>query len=298
MKVCYLILHYKNINDTIKCMDSLANTAGEDSSFVIVDNGSGDGSGEKLLERYGKHPKCHVILLEENLGYSKGNNVGYQLIREEMKPDYLVVTNNDIVFEQLDFEKKIDEIYKRTGFHLLGPDIFIPWNKEHASPLFGPTISIEALEADLQEYIYYEKNPEQFIKRLKAREIKNRLCSQSKIIRVVYNKLRGKEDLDYTKERRNVGVQGACLIVSKKYIEQEEKMFDPEPFLYCEEVLMYFKCKKKQYEIVYSPELKVLHEESASFKNENKNMDERIRFMLKHYVISKKMVLDYLTQEN
>lgn len=297
MRVCYLILHYKNINDTIKCMDSLYKTAGEESCFVIVDNGSGDGSGAKLSEKYGNDPKCKVILLEENLGYSKGNNVGYQLIREELNPDYIVVANNDIVFMQPDFEEKIDEIYKRTGFHLLGPDIFIPWNKEHASPLFGQTISIETLKADLEEYIYYEKNPEQFIKRLKAREIKNRLCSRSKIIRVVYNKLRGKEDLDYTKEYKNVGLQGACLIVSKKYVEQEEKMFDPEPFLYCEEVLMYFKCRKKNYEMVYSPELKVWHEESASFKNENKNLDERVRFMLKHYVIAKKMVLDYLTQE-
>ena len=51
-KVGYVILHYKNIKDTIKCIKSLKETASKDSKFVIVDNGSGDGSGKELLNLY------------------------------------------------------------------------------------------------------------------------------------------------------------------------------------------------------------------------------------------------------
>ena len=50
--ICYVILHYKNIDDTIKCVESLKNTADYSSRYIIVDNGSGDGSGEKLRQLY------------------------------------------------------------------------------------------------------------------------------------------------------------------------------------------------------------------------------------------------------
>ena len=56
--VCYVILHYKNIDDTIKCVESLKNTADYSSRYIIVDNGSGDGSGEKLRQLYRNDAQC------------------------------------------------------------------------------------------------------------------------------------------------------------------------------------------------------------------------------------------------
>ena len=296
MNICYVILHYKNIKETIKCVRSLFETASSNSKIIIVDNGSNDGSGTKLQSLFGEDSRCKIILLDTNVGFSKGNNVGYIYAKKYLDPDYIVVTNNDVVFNQCDFEKKINDIYLRTKFDVLGPDVYIPNNKEHQSPIFLRGITSEELEKELEEYRYYQSNPEQFKKRLKLHFLKNRICSQSLLLRRLYSKIRGKEYIDYRREYNDVVLQGCCLIVSRQFVEKEEKMFDPEPFLYCEETLLYYRCKKKQYTMIYSPEIKIKHEESASFKNATKNTEERLKFMLKHHVIARELLLDYIVQ--
>ena len=60
MRFGYIILHYKNIGETRKCIESLVNTADESSVFLIVDNGSGDNSGEELKNEYSNLKQCEV----------------------------------------------------------------------------------------------------------------------------------------------------------------------------------------------------------------------------------------------
>ena len=104
--ICYVILHFKNLDDTIKCVKSLKNTTDHSSRYIVVDNGSGDGSGEKLKQLYGNDTQCDVLLLPKNVGFSKGNNEGYRYAKQNFYPDYIVITNNDVVFFQKDFEEK------------------------------------------------------------------------------------------------------------------------------------------------------------------------------------------------
>ena len=123
------------------------------------------------------------------------------------------------------------------------------------------------------------------------------LCSKSKIINFVYNKLRGKDVLDYKKRYENVGLQGSCLIFSKQFIDCEDKAFDPEPFLYEEESFLFYRCSNKGYKMVYDPSVAIRHEEAASFINANKNNRERLEFMLKHHVKAREMLLNYLMEK-
>lgn len=292
--ICYVILHYKNIDDTVKCMDSLHRTASEESRFIIVDNGSGDGSGEKLADRYKADPQCDVLLLPQNVGFSKGNNAGYKFAKDKYDPDFMVVTNNDVVFYQEHFEESISRIFARTQFYVLGPDIYIPRHKDHQSPLFKKGITADELKKEIDEYKVYRDNPKKFEKRLKLHAFKNMLCSHSRIIRSVYARLRGKDDLDHRKEYEGVGLQGSCLIFSGLFINKEDKAFDPEPFLYEEEVFLFYRCQKNGYKMVYSPEIGIRHEEAASFNKSQKNNDARLRFMLEHHVTAREQLLHYL----
>ncbi len=231
-----------------------------------------------------------------NLVFSKGNNAGYRYVKENYNPDFIVVTNNDVVFYQDDFEEKIVQIASRTGFQVLGPDVYIPRHKDHQSPLFQHAITVEELKRELDEYRYYRENPEKFAKRLQIHAFKNMLCSKSRLINLIYGKLRGKDSLDYRKEYENVGLQGSCLIFSRSFIEREDKAFDPEPFLYEEEVLLFYRCKSKGFKMVYSPEIGIRHEEGASFNHGNKPGIDKLRFMLDHHVRAREELLEYLTR--
>lgn len=292
--ICYVILHYKNTDDTIKCIESLKNTTDCNSRYIIVDNGSGDGSGERLKQLYVNDLQCYILLLPRNLGFSKGNNEGYRYAKKKFNPDYIVITNNDVVFFQKDFEKKIAQIYEETYFDILGPDIYVPRHRDHQSPMFKMAISVSQLESELKEYQYYKEKPIKFARRLKVHAFKNMLCSKSQLINHVYSKMRGKDILDYRKRYVDVGLQGACLIMSKTFIDNEDKAFEPEPFLYEEEVFLFYRCKKKGYKIVYDPSIAIRHEEAASFSNMKKNKLEKLEFMLDHHVKSREMLLDYL----
>lgn len=295
--ICYVILHYKNIDETEKCIKSLMKTASENSSFVVVDNGSGDDSGDKLKEDFASLPRCEFLLLPTNIGFSKGNNAGYKLAKEKYDPDFIVVANNDVVFYQGDFEEKIGLIFARTRFHVLGPDIYIPRHKDHQSPLFQRGITVEELKREIEEYKYYRDHPYKFENRLRVHALKNMLCSKSRLINLVYGKVRGKDCLDYRKEYENVGLQGSCLIFSRPFIKNEDKAFEPEPFLYEEEVLLFYRCQQNGYKMVYSPEIGIRHEEGASFNYGEKTNIEKIKFMLEHHVKGREVLLKYMNGE-
>ena len=294
MNICYVILHYRNKADTVKCMESLKKTAAQESRLLVVDNGSGDGSGVQLQEQYRDEPRCEFMLLEQNVGFSRGNNAGYRYAKENYDPDFIVMTNNDVVFLQLDFEEKIQQMYRETHFDVLGPDIYVPRHNDHQSPMFKNGITIPELENELAQYRWYRENPDKFNNRLRLHAFKNMLCSNVSLIRWVYTKLRGKDNMDPKVQQEGVGLQGACLIFSRQFLEKEEKAFDPEPFLYEEEVFLFFRCQKKGYKMVYSPKIAIRHEEGASFSHNNKNTIAKNKFMLEHHVIAREMLLEYL----
>lgn len=298
MQIAFLILNYKNADETIKCVNSIEKLNIEDYMIVIVDNGSKDGSVEKLTELYGKEGWIKIISLEENVGFSKGNNAGYEFIRANFEPEYIVVTNNDVLFPQEDLYNRLREIYVKTKFYILGPDVFVRANSEHQSPIMLRVPTLEEMKKELQMYEYYAENPQKWAQRRRWATVKNRICQNNHVINFLYNKIRKKEGIDSLKAYENVCVQGACIIVSKDYLRAEEKMFTPEPFLYCEELLLYMKCLKKNYKIIYDPSVQIYHEDSATMKKINANDIKRAEFTLKHHVLARKMVIQYMELEN
>lgn len=292
----FLILNYKNVGETIKCVESIQNTYVQNYSIVVVDNGSGDGSYEKMYELYGKTDGIYVIKSDKNIGFSAGNNLGYKFVREKLHPDFLIVTNNDVLFPQKDMDQKIQNIYEQTGFHVLGPDIYVRHNHEHQSPIMLTLPSKADIERELHMYKYYLQNPQKWVSRRKIQNLKNRVCQSNELIKKIYCKIKKKEPIDYTVRHLNCCVQGACIIVSKKFIDVEEKMFTPEPFLYCEELFLYKRCINKGYKIVYEPKIQVWHEDSSTMKRINSGEIEKAKFTLKYHVESRRMLLDYFCE--
>lgn len=84
----------------LRTLDSLAGQV-EAEDVVVVDNGSSDGTGNALADRY---PAVRVVRNERNLGFGAAVNRGAL----ELDGDVLVLVNNDVVCEP-DFIARITE---------------------------------------------------------------------------------------------------------------------------------------------------------------------------------------------
>ncbi|WP_197427934.1 glycosyltransferase family 2 protein [Halogeometricum sp. CBA1124] len=87
------IVTWNNYADTRECLDSLLDVSYPNVDVVLVDNGSTDGSGDRLEEEY---PSVDVVHTGENLGYAGGMNVGTREVLER-GVDYVWQLNNDVV---------------------------------------------------------------------------------------------------------------------------------------------------------------------------------------------------------
>jgi len=86
----------------LESLESIANLdyLGDRYELIVVDNGSTDGSFEKIrefLERKNSLRK-KIIKLNHNLGFTGGNNVGFRARDKESK--YVLLLNNDAVLSQ------------------------------------------------------------------------------------------------------------------------------------------------------------------------------------------------------
>lgn len=90
-RVAVVVLNWNGLEDTVRCLASLRELAYPALLTVLVDNGSSDGSADRLAEMY---PECSVIRNGRNLGYAEGNNAGIRFALAG-GADYVLILNND-----------------------------------------------------------------------------------------------------------------------------------------------------------------------------------------------------------
>lgn len=89
--VSVIVLNYNGIEYIANCLDSILKNNYENFELIVVDNASTDGSLKTAQERFGSNPKIRIIASPTNLGFSGGNNLGF----EQSKGEYVVFVNND-----------------------------------------------------------------------------------------------------------------------------------------------------------------------------------------------------------
>ncbi|MBI3576843.1 glycosyltransferase family 2 protein [Candidatus Gottesmanbacteria bacterium] len=90
--VSLLLLNWNGIEFTRKCIRSLLKTNYPNFEIILVDNGSRDNEGERLISEFGKMVK--IILQPVNIGYAEGMNIAYR----RAIGDYIMLLNNDMEF--------------------------------------------------------------------------------------------------------------------------------------------------------------------------------------------------------
>jgi GT2 family glycosyltransferase len=92
LKVSIIVPNYNGFSILENCLESLLSQNPRPDQIVVVDNGSSDGSQEKIVRRF---PTVHLVCLEENTGFTGANNAGLRA----SKGDLLVLLNNDCIVE-------------------------------------------------------------------------------------------------------------------------------------------------------------------------------------------------------
>ena len=117
-KIAYVILHYNTIEDTKKCVNSIRTIS--QSPIVIVCNGSHNDSDSEVEKFFVEESDIHVIVNEKNVGFAAGNNIGIHYIRNNGIADLIVCVNNDVIFEDANFEQVVVDEYEATNFGVGG----------------------------------------------------------------------------------------------------------------------------------------------------------------------------------
>lgn len=119
-RVYVVVLNWNNYVDTKRCLESLAKATYPNLRVIVVDNGSSDGSVERLEAAFPNH---QFILNEKNLGFSRGCNPGIRTALADEQCSYVLLLNNDSEVAQRFLEPAIDAAEADQQIGLVGGKI-------------------------------------------------------------------------------------------------------------------------------------------------------------------------------
>jgi len=97
-RVGAVTLNYKTPDQTEAAVRSLLASVGVTMSVVLVENGSADGSRERLKAAFGHEPRVELIASETNLGFAGGNNLGIRRLLDR-GAEFVFLVSSDVVAE-------------------------------------------------------------------------------------------------------------------------------------------------------------------------------------------------------
>ncbi|MFA5088831.1 MAG: glycosyltransferase family 2 protein [Candidatus Omnitrophota bacterium] len=121
--VYIIILNWKNIPDTVECLDSLSQISYPRYEIILVNNDTDPFP----LAVQGRYPHLMTINNGNNLGFTGGNNVGIEMALDK-KADYVLILNNDTIVDPafldplIDFSAKHSKTILSSAIYLYNSD--------------------------------------------------------------------------------------------------------------------------------------------------------------------------------
>ena len=269
----FVILHYKTFDDTRNCVESILRNV-PNAPIIVVDNGSCNGTGEKLKKLYKESTDVTVLISNDNLGFANGNNKGIRFLRRKYLPKFVVVMNNDTLIKQTNFIEIVKNEYESSNFAVLGPQIITRDGLNNSNPV---------------EYVVDRKSKASvlLIKR-KIKLLLNKL-HLNRFLHDVGTSIKHEGKYNNLQRYENVKLHGACWIFSDKFFEKYDGI-NKSTFLYFEEDILYLETRRKGLKTVYNPDLIVTHLEDSSTNNVTQNSREKNIFVLCNEIRSLKVL--------
>ena len=311
-KVSIIILNWNGWEDTIECLESVFRNTYPNYQVIVVDNGSTDGSMEKIkawaegkqevLTPEPSHPLYHLSHppIKKPIPY-------IYYTREEAERGGDIALEEKVTKEWHEQKKSNNKELNPTSPY---PLIFIQTG-ENLGFAGGNNVGIKyTLGKDNFEYVWLLNNDtvidsealfemaksiENFIKigmaepKIYIYNKPYRLWSAGKKIfpLIAISKRIGAEEIDnkmYNKQEEKDDLNGCALLIRKRLIEEIGNL-DEKYFLYFEDTDWALRAKRAQWKLLYNPKAKIWHKSSLGMRPITSYYFTRNRLLLtkKHY---------------
>lgn len=263
-----VILNYLAYETTIDTVKSFLaqNAEGYRVEIVIVDNCSPNESYDKLCKVFKDVPNVTTFKTDSNLGFAKGNNYGYKKLLDILTPDFVIISNDDILLPQEGLYKWISESYNKYAFAVLGPDIYSINGNFHQSPIDNYTRSL------MKCRYRYLKNTILILKL----ELMKRLNLQQQYETPKW------ENFNYDKPTSEYTLHGSFQIFSHKYFECYDDPYDNHTFLYMEEDILKLRCDQLGLKMIYDNSYLIQHLQAVSTNMVHTDNADKLLFRKKN----------------
>ena len=132
-EVAIVLLNWNQAEETLQCLSSVRSSVYPNYRVLLVDNGSRDGSCERILKEC---PCVEMVRSDRNVGFAQGCNIGIQKILEKSTP-YLLFLNNDARIDSHCLTYLVEEIGRDPKRGILGAVNYdpktpeVPWTCGH-----------------------------------------------------------------------------------------------------------------------------------------------------------------------
>lgn len=243
--IVFVVLHYETLEDTKKCLDSLQKYLEDPRVHVVaVDNGSVKGT-LKAVEADYCHERIHFIHSQQNLGFARGNNLGFRYAKTQLEAQLIILANNDLVFEQPDFVQQLEKAWEKTAFDVAGPKIISLVDGKNQNPV---AVQYHGLQ-DVNKRIFKDTvlsllcrvGLDKYVQKLFAKQVSE----------VAYE-----PGVDFQ-------LHGACMFFTNRYLERYDGLCD-KTFMYGEENILKYMTVRDGLKMAYLEDVTVFHKEGSS----------------------------------
>ncbi|MEQ1661843.1 MAG: glycosyltransferase family 2 protein [Thiobacillus sp.] len=127
MKTQIQILHFRDVHDTLECLEALFAISGDIHRILVIDNTGDAMPGEPALEALASAGRISLIKTRENMGFAGGHNLGFEMAFEQ-GAEYVWILNNDTTVRADTLEKLTQALADDTSLAAVSPVIL-----EHAT---------------------------------------------------------------------------------------------------------------------------------------------------------------------
>lgn len=279
MLLSIIIINYNTFQLTCNCIRSIKNTTHVEHEIILIDNNSKECRADEFL---GIFPDLKLIALNENIGFGRANNRGV----EESKGKYVLLLNSDTIVHENTIDETVKCLEQNPKFDILGCKVFTNngvvqrtvYEYKGELSILGSIIFFIKRNSIIKEFtsVVYAQ-----IEKYRNRKVeRSTKISDSSIngnpMSLIPNYRNGKR----------IGALNGVFLLLKRSVFIESKGFDPDFFMYDEEINWFLK-RLRNYNIVYYPNASILHYYGKSNVYNKMSLQHFVSQYLFWYKISK-----------